>query len=161
MQRRIIAARIEAGENPEHRTFKRSNLMQWVADNRPRLVAAALTILRAYQVLPDAGKAKVEAGMAAYGSYEDWYARVRAPLVWLGEPDPVATNARFKAAEPEREALGAVLRALHDRYVVKWFKAKDAIGSVYDDDLAEALAAANVTPEALPVLSENFIRTYL
>ena len=150
MQRRIIAGRIEAGENPERRTFKRPNLLQWVADNRPRLVAAALTVLLAYQASPDADKAKVKASMAPYGSYEEWSARVRAALVWLGEADPVATNARFKEADPEREALGLMMRGLRTQFGTEWFKAKAVATAQQEanDDLAEGVQAADIYWEA-------------
>ena len=136
MQRRIIAARIEAGENPERRTFKRADLLQWVKDNRPRLVAAGLTVLRAYDA---AGRPRVQ--MTPYGSYEDWSARVRAPLMWLGEADPVRTNERFKVGDPERESLTRVLHGAWAQYVKRGFLAKDA-AALLDGPLADALSDA-------------------
>lgn len=105
MQRRIIGARIEAGEHPERSTFKWPNLLQWVRDNRPKLVATGLTVLRAYEA---AGRPAVP--VSELGSYEEWSARVRAALLWLGETDPVLTQEGFMEADPERETLATVLR---------------------------------------------------
>lgn len=158
MHRRIIAARIEPGENPEERKFKRPNLLQWVENDRPRLVVAGLTILRAYEA---AGRPKVP--MSEYGSYEEWSARVRAPLMWLGEADPVATRARFKASEPEREALAKVFDVLHTIHGKEWFKANVALSdAMSSDDLSDALHDADVGIDARSIgayLSANYGRT--
>ncbi|HEV2548981.1 MAG TPA: hypothetical protein VGU20_16685 [Stellaceae bacterium] len=72
--------------------------------DRPRFVVAGLTVLRAYHV---AGY-PVQSG-ATMGSYEEWSRRVRDALMWLGEPDPVATKP--KELDPEQERHGAVLAA--------------------------------------------------
>ena len=66
--------------------------------------------------------------------------------MWLDLADPVQTQERFTAADPEREALGAMLRALYQLQESKWFKAKD-ISLAVDDALLDALALADVTPE--------------
>ena len=112
--RRIVAARILAGEHPEQRTFKRTNLLAYVEANRPALVAAGLTVLRAYEV---AGRPSV-GELTPFGSYEDWDARVRRALIWLGEADPCMTRERFKANDPDREVPGRhAPRAAH---CVRW-----------------------------------------
>ncbi len=140
--RRLVAARILTGEHPERRKFKRPNLLQYVEANRPALVSAGLTILRAYHC---AGYPGGDA-LPEFGSYETWSKRVRAALVWLDLADPVQTQERFTAADPEREALGAMLRALYQLQESKWFKAKD-ISLAMDDALLDALALADVTQE--------------
>jgi hypothetical protein len=74
------------GENPEDRdpaTYRHPKLLEWVSENRPRLIAAALTILRAYFV---AGRPVVK--IKPWGSYEGWSSVVRAALVWCGMEDP-------------------------------------------------------------------------
>ncbi|HEX3340072.1 MAG TPA: hypothetical protein VHT68_12980 [Pseudolabrys sp.] len=74
MHRRIIAARIDAGENPEARAFKRPKLLDWVRNDRARLVVAGLTVLRAYKVAgrPDQN----ESGRTSYGEPVKMYAFV-------------------------------------------------------------------------------------
>jgi len=146
MQRRIIGARIEAGEHPERRTFKRRNLLQWVRENRPELVAAGLTVLRAYEAAD-----RPAVPVSELGSYEEWSARVRAALIWLGEADPVLTQEGFMEADPERETLATVLRALHDAYGAAWFRARDVAGSMYEDvdgGVVAALYEAGVPTDA-------------
>jgi hypothetical protein len=158
MHRRIIAARIDAGENPEARTFKRPRLLDWVRDRRARMVVAALTVLRAYEV---AGRP--DQHLPEYGSFEEWSQRVRSALVWLGEADPCLTRTRFKESDPEREALGGVLAALLPISDGAWKKCKDAVsefdaGSAVDDALNGAGIACN--PKALGIyLSRHNGRT--
>ena len=158
MHRRIIAARIDAGENPEARTFKRPKLLDWVRNNRARLVVAGLTVLRAYEV---AGRPDQK--LPEYGSFEEWSQRVRSALVWLGEADPCLTRARFKESDPEREALGAVLAALLPISDGAWKKCKDVVNgfdtaSAVDDAMNGAGISCN--PKALGIyLSRHNGRT--
>ena len=50
------------------------------------------------------------------GSYGDWTRLVRAPLVWLGLPDPATAVFDRMAEDPDREALGILLGAWGRRY---------------------------------------------
>src|SRR5262245_63603813 len=58
-------------------------------------LAPALTIMRAYLA---AGAPEV---CGPFGSYAEWSTMVRSPLVWLGEPDPVASIDATQAEDPE------------------------------------------------------------
>ena len=82
---RALLCRIDAGmESPENRTFSRPQLPEFLKNNRRELVISALTILRAYQV---AGRPTQN--IPAWGGFDDWSARIREPLVWLGLGRPV------------------------------------------------------------------------
>jgi hypothetical protein len=81
-------------ERPELRKFKRNTLRQAGA-NRATYVAAALTVMRAYIA---AGAPEV---CGPFASYAEWSSMVRSPLVWLGEPDPVASVDTTQAEDPE------------------------------------------------------------
>src|SRR6516164_1893022 len=83
---------------PELRKFARNTLRQ-AAANRASYVAAALTVMRAYLA---AGVPEV---CGPFGSYAEWSAMVRSPLVWLGEPDPVASVDITQAEDPELAEL--------------------------------------------------------
>jgi hypothetical protein len=87
--RRVCHLRLESPqERPEERCdFRHANLLAWIAEQRQRLLAAALTILRAYFVAgcPDQK-------LPAWGSYEGWSALVRAAVAWVGMPDPGETR---------------------------------------------------------------------
>jgi putative DNA primase/helicase len=104
MVRRVLICRIDPGcERPDARTFTR-NLNDWVPANRPRLLAAALTVLRAYIV---AGKPKQ--AIAPYGSFEEWSGLIRSALVWLGEADPCLSRASLEEDDPVLASLHSVL----------------------------------------------------
>jgi hypothetical protein len=104
MVRRGLVCNLEAlNERPELRTFQRDALRQ-VAACRGDYVVAALTIMRAYLAT---GAPPV---CGPFGSYAEWSAMVRSPLVWLGEPDPVASMDEARTQDPElsdiRELFG-------------------------------------------------------
>ena len=75
-------------------------------DAPPReLISAVLTVLRAYCV---AGMPKV--GIGVMGSYVGWSSLIRSALVWLGEADPVDTQAELR--EVSDDSLGYVEQVL-------------------------------------------------
>jgi hypothetical protein len=99
MVRRGLVCNLEAlDERPELRRFNRNALRQ-AAGNRATYVAAALTMMRAYLA---AGSPEV---CGPFGSYPEWSTMVRSPLIWLGEPDPVASVDMSQAEDPELAEL--------------------------------------------------------
>jgi putative DNA primase/helicase len=105
LTRRVLVCSLDARvEHPERRKF------DWDAkdvakEQRGRLVAAALTILSAWH----AAGTRVE--RSPLGGFEEWSARVRAPLLWLGRADPCETTLKFKAQDPQVLQLTAVMEA--------------------------------------------------
>jgi hypothetical protein len=124
MVTRVIACRMDSGlENPGARKFDR-DLRVYVPENRPRLVVAALTILRAFVVAGRPGARELE----PFARFEDWSNLVRGALIWLGEPDPLATRDALVAVDPERENLVALHRAWESVIgLKKWVTAKQII----------------------------------
>jgi putative DNA primase/helicase len=94
-------------------------------ERRPLLVAAVLTILRAYHVAGRPGRP------GPLGSFEAWSDLVRGALLWLGEADPVDTMAEVRASDPETACLQQVMAA--------W---REAFGS-------EAITVAQVVKKAM------------
>ena len=84
-------------DRPELRDFSFDPID--VLADRGAYVAAALTVIRAYQV---AGSPTV---CGPLGSYEDWSEMVRSPLVWLGHADPVASMETAREEDPELSAI--------------------------------------------------------
>lgn len=96
---RVVLCRLDARmERPEERHFAIADLPAYLIAHRPRLVQAALTILRAYHV---AGRP--DQHLAPWGGFAEWSATIRSALVWLGEADPCATRQHVIADDPERE----------------------------------------------------------
>jgi hypothetical protein len=108
--RRTIHVRLESDlENPEARKgFRHSPLLPWITKERPRLVVAALTILRGF----------LEAGcpderLSTMGSFEEWSGIVAGAVVWIGLPDPQSTRVDLDvSADREKSTLAVLIDAL-------------------------------------------------
>ena len=109
-------------ESPENRTFSRPQLPEFLKNNRRELVISALTILRAYHV---AGRPSQN--IPAWGGFDDWSARIREPLVWLGLADPCNIREFVLADDPEREESTAVSRGIVRCVRNGEFTAKDVV----------------------------------
>jgi hypothetical protein len=108
MTRRALLCQLDPQvERPELRHFATNPLRQAEQD-RAALVAAGLTILRAYHVAgyPDA--------LTPLGSFEVWSQWVRGSLMWLGEADPVQTMETARETDPRLDALSSILAQWHD-----------------------------------------------
>jgi hypothetical protein len=133
--RRVVPCDLDAGvEHPEDRSgFQHPDLRAWVRQERSRLVAACLTILRAYVV---AGKPAH--GLSRKGSFEAWDDLVRGALIWAGAGDPLGGQARIREeGDSDLDALRAGLSA--------W----EALLSGKPGTAAEALRRAHGEPEHL------------
>ena len=103
MTRRTLLCQLDAGvERPELREFQHKPV-DLVLRDRGAFLAAALTILRAYQAAGQPGL------LPRLASYEQWSDTVRSCLVWLGQADPVATMETTREGDPEAQAI----RQLH------------------------------------------------
>jgi 5S rRNA maturation endonuclease (ribonuclease M5) len=105
--RRICHVRLESEEErPEERkAFRRPNLLGWVGENRPRLLTAALTILRAY-----CAAGRPDLGLPAWGSFEGWSSLVRSAVVWVGLPDPGETRLLLQErSDVAADSMGVLL----------------------------------------------------
>jgi hypothetical protein len=100
-------------ERPEERdNFRHSPLLPWVLRERPALVVAALTILRAYFVAGCPSQ-----GVSALGSFEEWSALVRQALIWAGEADPCLGRQDLEVeSDANYEALSTILAAWYACY---------------------------------------------
>lgn len=110
---RSLVIRIEPDrEDPERRVDFRipggaDGLRAWVMERRPRLVRAALTLLRAWHL---AGRPCE--GVAPMGGFEAWRRIVPAALVWAGAADPIAAvggHLDGDDSDPLTEALRVVV----------------------------------------------------
>jgi RepB DNA-primase from phage plasmid len=99
MVRRAVISTLDAGiERPELRNFEFDPIDR-VLQNRGAYVAACLTIVRAYRA---AGAPKV---CGPLGSYREWSEALRAPLIWIGEADPIDSMETAREEDPELAAM--------------------------------------------------------
>ena len=114
ISRRILISRIEPEvENPELRSgWKHDPLLIWVEANRPQLVCAALTILRAWHL--DGRKSY---GCGTLGSFEMWASAIPPAVVFAGFADPLACCPSSQAIAdepPEKAAMRTVIDKWND-----------------------------------------------
>ncbi len=108
--RRVLVCRLEPMcERPEERTdYAIADLIGWCRENHPRIVTAALTLLRAYVV---AGRPAQ--GLAGWGSFEAWRDLIASAIVWAGGPDVMACRPTIAGNDDsETSALRTVLEQL-------------------------------------------------
>ena len=74
--------------------------MEMILADRGKYIAACLTICRAYIVAGRPGK------LPQLASYGEWSDTVRSALVCLGEADPVKSQDRTHAEDPESGSAG-------------------------------------------------------
>lgn len=103
-------------ERPEERdNFTHSPLLDWVQQERPRLVIAALTIVKAFFVAGCPAQ-----GITPLGSFEQWSTLARQALVWAGEADPCEGRKDLEAeSDPAYEELATLLHTWQACYPTK------------------------------------------
>lgn len=105
--RRTLFCRIDTGqERPDQIEYSFDAIAETV-EMRPRLVVAALTVLRAYIAQ---GKPMP---LKKIGSFERW-GLIREALVWLEQPDPALTRELVMADDPHKAVLVDFLRLWRD-----------------------------------------------
>jgi hypothetical protein len=136
MVRRGLVCNLETlDERPELRRFNRNTLRQAGA-NRATYVAAGLTVMRAYLT---AGAPEM---CGSFASYAEWSTMVRSPLVWLGEPDPVASVDTTQAEDPEL----ADLRELGEWWLGELKLDEDYLSARLEEIAHEAPQGFNTNP---------------
>ena len=106
IERRVCITRLEpVEERPEERSdFAHPELLVWARMNRHRLLAAALTLLRAYAV----GGFAPPPGAKSWGTFEGWSRVVKGCIQWLGLPFPEAPTASTATTEEGEEHLAVI-----------------------------------------------------
>lgn len=117
-------------ERPEERSFS-INLHKYIPENRPHLVNAGLTILRAYHV---AGRPPQN--IKQFGRFEEWSDWVRSTVIWLGLPDPCLTRNEIESTDPIRSALAALFSAWFAIFGTSPIKVKELVAKALENDEA-------------------------
>lgn len=108
---RTLLCRLDSRvERPESRKFGIADLKNWLIEHRRELVAAAIKILRAYELAR-----RPDMGLEPWGGFDEWSASVRSAVVWAGMTDPCKTRQYVLEDDPEREEAAELLFAWRDR----------------------------------------------
>lgn len=157
--RRVLHIRMDsAEERPEERSgFRYPNLLSWLRQERPRLVRAALTVLRAYVV---AGQPDM--GIRPWGSFDGWTRLIRHAIVWAGEPDPGTTRTELaEQCDTQATSLAQLIEgmSLADPGGTGLTAAQILERSAHGNDLAglrEAIAQLCPTRDGRPPTANRF-----
>lgn len=126
-------------ERPEDRTgWRHPDLLAHVRAQRPELVAAALTILRAFVVAD-----RPSHGKPTMGSFEAWDRLVRSAVIWASGIDPLGGVQRIRdEGDEDTEKLGALLVAWQAAFGGSARTAAEAVKHAGNEgDLYDAIAA--------------------
>lgn len=128
-------------EDPAARTFEIPDLAEHVRAHHPRLVVAALTVLRRFVAL-----GCPQHGAAPLGGFIAWDRLVRSAVVWITalsgqRHDPLDTQARLRSGAAERDGLGALLTHWHATIGTRPVTARELLATARTaPDLGDALA---------------------
>lgn len=115
LNRRVVMIRLDAKcERPADREFD-FDPTDIALSRRAEMVAAALTVIRAYRLAGSPGRAP------PMGSFEDWSDSVRSALMWLNMGDCRGDVAAIYNDDPEKTELADILEALP----AGWFTARE------------------------------------
>ena len=110
LTRRSVIGRLDPNcERPELLQFDYDPIAD-AKTNRGEIVAAILTVLRAWYIAGHPSPPDSLQGFAA------WSATVRGALVWLGVGDPVRTMDRLRQTDPALAALKSALTAWREKF---------------------------------------------
>lgn len=114
MERRVLICYLDANtEKPEDRAFDFEPVTRTIAE-RPQLVSAGLTILRAYIAAGSPGIDK----LVPFGSFGD-FDLIRGALVWLGFPDPCLTREDVVVSDEASDVMPELLRVWYETFAEK------------------------------------------
>lgn len=118
LARRSLVVRLDVNaESTKGRRFKIENLLEHVLRERPKLLAAALTIIRAHTT---AGSPATATPLA---SFENWSRLCRDPLTWLGMAD--AVDSQESETDDEVDATRDAFKALALAFGTREFTSRE------------------------------------
>lgn len=130
LARRSLIVRQDAGlEKVRGRSFRIADLRHHLLERRAELLAAALTVLRAYACAGDRVTCPV------LPSFERWSRVCRDPIVWLGLPDPLETQ--DAEADDDSDGLAAALHGIRARFGTAEWSASE-LAAAADERIASA-----------------------
>jgi len=153
LSRRVLRVRLVTPlERPDRRDdFRHPDLFGFVRRNRPRLVAAALTVLRAHAATgfqePTVRVTKPDGTTASdsvrpVGSFREWDVVVRHAMLRIGLPDPALTQDEAHEQDEGEIKLLAFLSAWH-----AWLGPKEVTATELIREASEEPSSAGKSPE--------------
>ena len=152
LPRRVLIARLDArSEQPFTRTFTFDPVAMCMT-YRPRLVSAALTLMRGYGA---AGSPRMHE--VSLGSFDEWDRMIRQCVLWLAKyvapegllGDPLDSILERVESDPADEALGALMKAWLQIFGTKYVTAGEILAQYRRFESASETATGVGFREAL------------
>jgi hypothetical protein len=138
MTTRVLVSRIVPAKTLAQRLtdgdFKHPHLIDWIIENRPRLIAAVLTALRAFIVHGKDGMPPT------VSRFPQWGGLIGNALIWYGYADPTRGGDAIREADPVKEAMRGVVRSWLRNFRRDSVTAADIVSC---PDMREVIGAAN------------------
>ena len=129
---RAVNARMNCGQEYAYKRTFRRDIIAYAKERRGEIVAAALTILRAYILAGRPGATELEPSR-----FHEWDRLIRGAIIWCGEPDPWQTARLIDAADPAKADLAVLIDAFEKCFKNCAVTSKEIamrIGGQPDDD---------------------------
>lgn len=124
--RRVLVCRLEPKvERPEEEKHS-FDLPAWSCENHPKLVAAALTLVRAYVV-----DGRKDQGLAGWGSFEAWRDLIGSAIVWAGGADVMVTRPTIAGEDDSETAALRVIVETWPMLTEDGLTVRGAMGALY------------------------------
>jgi hypothetical protein len=125
MTTRVLVSRIVPTKTLARRLtdgdFKHPFLIDYIIENRPKLIAAVLTALRAFILH---GQRDMPPTISRF---PEWGSLIGNALIWYGYADPTRGGDAIRAADPVKEAMRDVVRAWSRNFRRKAVTAADLV----------------------------------
>lgn len=129
--RRVVPIDLAASDMAPERQSHPFDPIEYVTEHRGELIAAALTVLRAWMV-----EGRPTIGEATLGSFEAWSRLVPQVLMWLGLPNPLDACTADAAQDAARGSLLALALAWEEAETLagrKGLTVQDVLRLAYPD----------------------------
>jgi hypothetical protein len=109
IKERVLYCRLDARcERPQERHFDR-DLFEYIPDNRPKIVHAALTLLRAWVC-------SGENPNISRSDFTKWDALIRGALLWLDQADPWDTSEVVRETDVYAQNMRSFFSIWHETF---------------------------------------------
>jgi len=123
---RILPCRIVPNmERPEQRCFNRGDIGKWAADNRKKILSAALSI-----IISGSSVDSSKVSCTTQSRFKEWDRMVRLPILNISGIDLLDKFTENSFEDDGHFAKISLLEALHNEFENKSFKTKDIITTV-------------------------------
>lgn len=135
---RVIPLRLTSkARHADERAFTRNDPAGWVVANRPAIMQACLTIMRARATVGESVEATKAGDVERRVRMVEWDNHIRRTVEAVAGHDPAVGLLELKDIDPRAEGRGNVLRALAECFGGEKFKAAQVVEKVQADQWSE------------------------